>query len=131
MKIRPRHIFQVLFVAYLAVVAWLCFGNFSSPPKISPYLFGIAIDKVIHFLMFLPYPFLFFMSFFRKGSHLQRDAGILCAALFTGVLMALATEYIQGLTVYRSKDMMDLAADVIALLTGTSLTYTVLSIVKS
>ena len=48
-------IFFVLFLAYLGLVVWCCFGNFGSMPNVQREMFGIPTDKVVHFVMFLPF----------------------------------------------------------------------------
>ena len=48
----------VMFLAYVALVAWLCFGTFKPDSNVPRSILGIQIDKVVHFLMFLPFPIL-------------------------------------------------------------------------
>ncbi|MBR5100801.1 MAG: hypothetical protein IKX34_05815 [Bacteroidales bacterium] len=48
----------VLFLAYVALVAWLCFGTFKPDSSVPRSILGIPTDKVVHFLMFLPFPIL-------------------------------------------------------------------------
>ena len=67
MTSKARKIFRILLVLYLISILVLCFANLSSLPDVSNTLFGIDIDKVAHFLMFLPFPALFFLSFEGKA----------------------------------------------------------------
>lgn len=53
----------ILFLAYVAVVAWLCFGTFKPDSSIPRTIFDIPTDKVVHFLMFLPFPILGTIAF--------------------------------------------------------------------
>ena len=53
----------ILFLAYVAAVAWLCFGTFKPDPSIPRSIFGFPTDKVVHFLMFLPFPILGTIAF--------------------------------------------------------------------
>ena len=53
----------ILFLAYVAAVAWLCFGTFKPDPSIPRSIFGYPTDKVVHFLMFLPVPILGTIAF--------------------------------------------------------------------
>ncbi len=53
----------VLFLTYVAAVAWLCFGTFKPDPSIPRTIFNIPTDKVVHFLMFLPFPILGTIAF--------------------------------------------------------------------
>lgn len=55
---RKRNILTLaLLVVYLGMVGWCCFGHFSDLPDIGQdNLFGIPMDKMVHFLMFFPFP---------------------------------------------------------------------------
>ena len=53
----------ILFLAYVAAVAWLCFGTIKPDPNIPRSIFGFPTDKVVHFLMFLPFPILGTIAF--------------------------------------------------------------------
>lgn len=53
-----RPLWVVLFVLYVGAVAFLCFGNVNPGPDMPRELFGIPLDKCVHFLMFLPFPIL-------------------------------------------------------------------------
>ena len=59
---RMRHIIVILawiaLVIYFAMVVWVCFGHFSHLPDMSKPIWGIPQDKLIHFVMFFPFPFL-------------------------------------------------------------------------
>ena len=58
MKVISRSFKIILFLAYIALVAWLCFGTFKPDSDVPRSILGIPIDKVVHFLMFLPFPIL-------------------------------------------------------------------------
>lgn len=62
---RKRNILTLaLLVVYLGMVGWCCFGHFSDLPDIGQdNLFGIPMDKVVHFLMFFPFPILCYLAF--------------------------------------------------------------------
>lgn len=106
---------RILLVLYLAALCMLCFGNFSNAPKVQPSFFGIPTDKIVHFLMFFPFPILVYFAFNRYGGkRLWQLLGVLITFL-TGAGMAIGTELIQGLITYRSKDVRDFRADCIAL----------------
>lgn len=53
----------ILFLAYLVGVVWLCFGNIKPGVHIPRIVIGFPIDKVVHFLMFLPFPILGTIAF--------------------------------------------------------------------
>ena len=63
MKSGYRVLRIVVFLVYVAAVAWLCFGTFKPVPSIPRSIFGIPTDKVVHFLMFLPFPLLGTIAF--------------------------------------------------------------------
>ena len=63
MKTSYRIFRIVLFLIYLATVAWLCFGNFKPGPDVPRSIWGIPIDKCFHFVMFLPFPILGTLAF--------------------------------------------------------------------
>lgn len=104
--------FLVLFLGYLGIVAWCCFGHFDSLPVVQSELFGIPMDKVVHFLMFLPFVFLGYMAFYSNSRKKWKSVLIALAVLAAGILIAAATELGQSLTDYRSGDPWDLAADI-------------------
>lgn len=110
----------VLFIIYLGAVAYCCFGHFNDIPDIGQdNLFGIPMDKVVHFLMFFPFPILCFMTFAgqtRKSWHTVLTAGVV---FLTGCAVAALTEIGQSFTDYRSGDILDFAADVTALALST------------
>ncbi|MBQ6284594.1 MAG: VanZ family protein [Bacteroidales bacterium] len=109
-------IFLVLFLAYLGLVVWCCFGNFGSMPNVQREMFGIPTDKVVHFVMFLPFVFLAYMSFASLPKRRSQSVLLALAALGSGALMAVATEIGQSFTTYRSGDSWDFVADACGLL---------------
>lgn len=105
-----------LLVAYLGAVLYCCFGHFSDLPEINTdSLFGIPADKVVHFLMFFPFPILCHLAFAgwtTKTSHTVLSVSII---FLTGAVIAAATEIGQSFTDYRSGDIIDFTADTISL----------------
>ena len=78
MKANLKKISLALFCIYLVAVAALCFLRPSSLPEMNIKTFlGLPIDKVLHFLMFLPYPVLSGMSFMDREYPLPRNIFIL------------------------------------------------------
>ena len=55
--------FRVAFYLYLIAIAVLCFGKFSDLPSVSNTILGIPTDKVVHFVMFFPFPILAFLAY--------------------------------------------------------------------
>lgn len=110
---------RILLVIYLAAVSYICFASQGGLPTIENWPFKIPADKCVHFVMFLPWPVLACLSVLPIG------AGRTCKAVITlliitllGCALAGATEWIQGLLPYRSRDVVDFIADCLGLLTG-------------
>lgn len=111
-----------LFLIYLAAVAYCCFGSFDGIQQVSPSLLGIPTDKIIHFIMFFPFPVLCYLSFDR---HTDRpwQAVLLAGIVFaSGCIIAAATEIGQSFLKYRSCDIKDFLADSLALVISTAAT---------
>ena len=108
-------IFRILTILYVVAVAWLCFANLSKAPYMPRTLFGLPIDKVVHFLMFFPFPILAFLAY----DHLTQTPWQALAALISicaiGGVFAGLTEIIQGQLSYRTKDINDFGADCLAI----------------
>ena len=108
-------IFRILTILYVVAVAWLCFANLSKAPQMPRTLFGLPIDKVVHFLMFFPFPILAFLAY----DHLTQTPWQALAALISicaiGGIFAGITEIIQGQLSYRTKDINDFGADCLAI----------------
>ncbi|MDD2595369.1 MAG: VanZ family protein [Bacteroidales bacterium] len=77
-------------------------------------MFGIPIDKCVHFVMFLPYPVISFFAF--KGKNFWRT---LYFVLFSGLIIVTIVELSQNiLTVNRVTDPWDLVANIAAITLG-------------
>lgn len=117
-----RRVFIVLFVLYMGVLIYLYFGKFPSFLKLPRTILDIPSDKVGHFLMFLPYPFLAHGSSFT-GKRKWRD---LLFVHLSGIVIAFVFELLQSTLVsYRTTDPWDLVANVASI----SLATLILSIV--
>ena len=108
-------LFKFLTVVYVVAVAWLCFANFQNPPDIPRTLFGIPIDKVIHFCMFFPFPILAFLAYDDFTERPIQALAALISICAVGAAFAGLTEFIQGQLSYRSKDIHDFGADCLAI----------------
>lgn len=118
---RKRNIFAPLLIIYLGAVVYLCFGHFNDLPQIGQdSLWGIQMDKVVHFLMFFPFPILCHAAFRPQGKKGWRTVVTVFIIFVTGCALAAGTELGQSLTDYRSGDPMDFLAD-LAALTGASI----------
>lgn len=67
---RNRFTQTVVFILYLALVGYLCFGNGPDGVELPKALFGIPFDKCVHFCMFLPFPVLGTFAF--RGRNFYR-----------------------------------------------------------
>ena len=108
-------IFRILMLLYIFAVGFLCFNNFKDiPDEIPKSLFGIPIDKVVHFCMFFPFPVLGFFSFdHRKWGTAQTIGNIISLAAY-GCVFAGLTELVQSVLPYRTQDIADFKADALA-----------------
>ena len=123
MEGRSRKIFIVAFCTYLAAVGILCFMNPSSLPETDmKTILGIPIDKMVHFLMFLPYPVLAGLIFIRREFGMACGIFIIAVLAATGIGMAYGTEVIQAHTGYRSYETGDFHADMAGIAAGSALT---------
>ncbi|MBR6458425.1 MAG: VanZ family protein [Bacteroidales bacterium] len=110
---------RILLVIYLAAVSYICFASQGGLPTIENWPFKIPADKCVHFVMFLPWPVLACLSVLPIGAGRTRKAVItLLIITLLGCALAGATEWIQGLLPYRSRDVVDFIADCLGLLTG-------------
>ncbi|MBQ3766891.1 MAG: hypothetical protein II874_09165 [Bacteroidales bacterium] len=113
---KQRTCARVLFVLYLVAVAWLCFGKFSSVPDVPRSFWGIPTDKVVHFLMFFPYPLLAFLAFGPQTKDVRPFLLWTAVTFLTGCAVAGITEVVQAKYLpYRMGDLADFRADLLAL----------------
>lgn len=123
MKHRLKVLSIVAFCVYLAAVAVLCFIKPSSLPEMDIKTFlGIPIDKILHFIMFLPYPVLSGMVFISKEQKRPAVIATLLILALTGIGVAYGTEMIQSHTDYRSYEIADFYADIAGIAAGTIFT---------
>ncbi len=122
MQLKMRHISALALCVYIAAVAALCFMKPSSLPQVEMDFFGIPMDKVVHFLMFAPFPILAYMTFWPADAGKIRRLAVLLVIIAFGAGMAVATERIQAMTGYRSCEIKDFAADMVGILSGAAVT---------
>lgn len=115
-------IFRILFCIYICAVGFLCFMKPSDMPEFGITWFGLPSDKVAHFMMFLPFPVLAFLSV-RKADRSTVSRLLLIAVLFAaGAVIAAGTEILQSLTKYRSYEVKDMLTDFAGLAAGSLMT---------
>ena len=112
-----------IFCLYIAAVAYLCFAKPDDMPQLPQLWLGLPADKVGHFLMFMPFPLLGYLTFEVKGMSVGRKLFLIAILIVFGAGMALGTEYIQARLEYRSSENSDLLADGIGLITGGIFTF--------
>ena len=115
-------IFRILFSLYLLGLGILCFGHFTSAPDLPTELWGIPLDKFMHFVMFFPFPILAFLAFDQYTDTVPATLRFTGFTLLCGLLLAAGTEWGQAVfTDYRAGDVLDFLADALALLLSSSL----------
>ena len=123
-------IYIIIFALYLSALALLCFGHFSTGIDFSSTLFGLPKDKIAHFAMFLPYPLITYMPFHKDSWSSRQIITAICLILISGAAIGGSIELLQGLTDYRSCDIMDFRADCIGLLCGSVILLSFLTIFR-
>ncbi len=112
MKLKKRYIWALILCCYFAVVLILCLARPEQIPVLSKLFWGIPVDKIAHFLMFLPYPVIAYIVFRPAYSGKWRHILVLLAVFAVGIGLAMGTEHLQGLSDYRSYEIEDFYADV-------------------
>lgn len=110
-----------LLTIYIAMVFFCCLYNFSSGTglDLGRHFLGIRMDRIVHFLMFLPYSFLCwgFIKFSHSKTFFARH--IITTVIVSGVIVATIAELSQELlTTYRDSDPWDLVANISAIIVG-------------
>jgi len=106
---------RILLILYLFAIGYICFGTFNRVPQICRLFLGFESDKVVHFLMFLPFPFLLYFSR-SKDIESPGKAMIFSVLVFiVGCFIAMGTEMIQTAVPGRNGDRLDFLADAYAL----------------
>lgn len=104
-------LFRGLLLIYIGAIAYLCFADMNNLPQVQKDLFGIPMDKLVHFCMFFPFPIIAFVAFDRK---FNTRLSLLCSLVKLcawGCIFAGVTEMVQATLPYRSQDVTDFAAD--------------------
>ncbi|MBR4771845.1 MAG: VanZ family protein [Bacteroidales bacterium] len=109
-----RALWVVLFVIYMAGLAWVYFSSGEVSFELPKDLFGIPFDKVVHYSMFLPFPVLFTLALnFRSWWRTLSISALLAVAI------AFLFETLQSrITETRVTDPADLNANVLGIATG-------------
>lgn len=121
MALKRRHMAILLFAFYLAAVAYLCFLKPGSIPVLQQFIFGIPTDKVIHFIMFLPYPVLAYISFRPDRKGILTHMLTFIAIIAVGAAMAMGVERLQ-IAAGRNYDIKDFYANIAGMAAGAAIT---------
>ena len=90
---KQRILAILLFILYLCAVAYCCFGRFKDLPQIGQdSLWGIPMDKVVHFIIFFPFPILCYAAFRPKSEKGWRIALAVAIIFVIGCAVAAGTE---------------------------------------
>lgn len=113
---------------YLITLGILCFGHFDGISEMPGTILGFASDKFVHFCMFLPFPILAYSTFCHKIQSRKKSVLAIVGFFIAGCLIGGGIELIQGLTDYRSCDIMDFRADATGLVIGSLITLFIYTI---
>lgn len=116
---------RLLFVLYLAAIAFMCFASSGNFPDVQKSIFGIPIDKAVHFMMFFPFPIMTFLSLDTKHKKAWQCIGYTILVMIIGCALAGGTEMLQGLTRTRTPDRLDFIADCAALAASSLIVFAV------
>lgn len=120
MNKKVKYIFNILFAIYIGLVLFVCLHKFEdSGNNLGGFFLGIRMDKVAHFIMFFPYPFVTWLNLVYSGRTFKSPYTPVLIVLISGLLIASATEFMQEyMTIYRDGDPFDFVADITGIITG-------------
>ena len=117
----------IIFIAYMATVMFLCLARFSGGGidiNLSDYFLGIRLDRIVHFSMFFPFPFICWLFLKYNTKLQQRKIFLYVAIILTGVAFAAIAESSQELfTTYRDSDPLDFCANITGIITGSVILF--------
>lgn len=126
MKFRRQQIAFILLCIYIIAICLLCIIDFSNFPTKDIQWGDFPIDKLIHFLMFLPFPILAFATLEDKKMDMVKSLIHLVIIFCIGLLLAFSTEVIQRFTETRRFELMDFAADGAGLLLSSIIIFIII-----
>ena len=114
-----KRLFVYLFVIYIITIFFLCLYSFGDNQIDMPaFIFGIPIDKIAHFSMFLPFSTIAWLAGISLLGQASFYRSMIIAPLI-GALVAMTAELSQNLNPVREFDLLDLAANFSGLVAGT------------
>ena len=111
MKLKFTWLSRGLMLLYAMTVCLLCFTHFDGSINMNEEWFGIGKDKIAHFLMFLPFPVISYLSLPHVGDTPLKFLRFCILDFIAGVMLGAAIELLQGVEGFRSADVKDLFAD--------------------
>ena len=118
-------LFSIALTIYIGAVGYLCFANFNKLPDVQKFILGIPTDKIVHFVMFFPFPILAFLAYDRITDTVWKAIGAVLIIASIGCIFAGLTEIVQGSLPYRSQDISDFAADCISIVLSSAMVLVV------
>lgn len=118
---KKKIIYILAFCIYIAAILFLCLMRPDNLPQTELFIFGIPADKVAHFSMFMPFPVLIHLMFFKKERSKWLDLAILIGGIVLAIGAAFGTEQLQAMTQYRSQDINDVYADMKGMAVGATI----------
>ena len=125
-------IHRLIFATYISAVLALCFADSNPDTVTGSYINyintsvtvcpGFGNDKIVHLLMFFPFPILAIHAFGRNKKSLPQYMVSILVTLLAGILTGGVIELLQGVSGYRSCDIKDFCADCLGTLLGAALT---------
>lgn len=105
---------RVLSFFYLLAICFVCFESTGNLPSMQSSILGLPMDKVIHFMMFAPFPILAYLSFDHKPNKPGKSVLFIFLTILTGCAIGAATEIVQKILPTRAMDINDFYADAAA-----------------
>ncbi len=103
------------FVYVIVIISIMVFTINTEDIKAPALIFGIEIDKVVHFIVFLPYPFLLWLAFNKRFTR-HRKLFLRFLIPMNGLLFAIITELLQSLNPSRDFDFFDILANILSII---------------
>ncbi len=109
----------ILLIIYIASVLFLSLYSFENTQVDLPkYFLGIPIDKIIHFIMYLPLPVLIWSVLVDFYPSLYNKNIALIISLFASIFISTSTEVLQNTTEFRQFEYLDLIANYLGVIVG-------------
>jgi len=122
---KVRIIISLILITYIAVVFFLTLHQFKQTFDINlaKYFLGMRLDHIVHFIIFLPYPILTWVTLNYAGKKIVIEGTNKIKNIFiiliSGIAFGTITEVLQKLlTTSRQYDPSDIRADTISILVG-------------